>query len=113
MPKGGRLTFRTGFEHGPGDTAITHSSSAGTIVDEDVRANPQAFVVIAVHASDDGAQGVRPRCVRDDFKLVEDFVGRSEGHLQICDQPGDEALVRIRLAVGCAARGYHGAKATA
>jgi signal transduction histidine kinase len=86
MPDGGKLTFRTAS----GRTEPGVAAVAGAIRREDI-------VVIGVDARGRGTASEHPGRIFSDIGMVEDFVGRSGGHIKVDHQSGDGALAEIVL----------------
>jgi signal transduction histidine kinase len=85
MPEGGRLTFTTeAVRAGQGIAA-----APGAVERHDA-------VVIAIHKNGEAAASEDKR-VLGDLTMVEDFVGRSGGHIKIDRRSGDGVLAEIFL----------------
>jgi len=86
MPEGGKLTFE-----------ITNAVSEQNYSSAETEINAADYVTIAVSASGYGVSAVDSDRAFTDLSVIEDFIKRSNGHINICDEDGGGTSVKLYL----------------
>src|SRR6267143_1367304 len=86
MPEGGKLTFE-----------ITNAVSEQNYSSAETEINAADYVTIAVSASGYRVSAVDSDRAFTELSVIEDFIKRSNGHINICDEDGGGTYVKLYL----------------